>query len=123
VLPKLANFGLCRSIQLLAQLGRSHAAKDLEILKENPRWATSASKETSNPRQARLSNRDPRHTPPPPARPYPAAGEHNPARVPAPTGRRDRRLRLLTVHTHRSVRTVDGAGEVVAKPESVMAAA
>ena len=83
MLPKLAYFALCRSIQLLAQLGRSHAAKDLEILKENPRWATSASKENSNPRQAHLSNRDPRHTPPPPARPCPAAGEHNPARVPA----------------------------------------
>ena len=58
VLPNLANFALCRLIQLLAQLGRSHAAKDLEILMENPRWATSASKENSNPRQARLSNRD-----------------------------------------------------------------
>ena len=95
VLPKRAYFALCRSIQLLAQLGRSYAAKDLEILKENPGWATSASKENSNPRQARLSSRDPRHTPPPPARPCPAAGEHNPARVPALTGRRDRRLRLL----------------------------
>jgi hypothetical protein len=49
VLPKLANFALCRLSQLLTQLGRSHAAKDLEILKENPRWATSASKENSNP--------------------------------------------------------------------------
>jgi hypothetical protein len=27
----------------LRPIGRSHAAKDLEILKENPRWATSAS--------------------------------------------------------------------------------
>jgi hypothetical protein len=62
VLPKLAYFTLSGSIQLLTQLGRSHAAKDLEILKENPRWATSASKENSNPRQAHLSNRDPRHT-------------------------------------------------------------
>jgi hypothetical protein len=60
-LPKLAYFALCGSIQLLAQLGRSHAAKDLEILKENPRWATSASKGEFQPRQARLSNRDPRH--------------------------------------------------------------
>jgi hypothetical protein len=34
VLPKFANFALCRLIQLLAQLGRSHAAKDLEILKK-----------------------------------------------------------------------------------------
>jgi putative transposase len=32
VLPKLAYFTLCRSIQLLALLGRSGAAKDLEIL-------------------------------------------------------------------------------------------
>jgi hypothetical protein len=32
VLPKLAYFTLCRSIQLLVQLGRSDAAKDLEIL-------------------------------------------------------------------------------------------
>jgi putative transposase len=32
VLPRLAYFTLCRSIQLLAQLGRSDAAKDLEIL-------------------------------------------------------------------------------------------
>jgi hypothetical protein len=36
VLPKLAYFALCRSIQLLTQLGRSHAAKDLEIFKEHP---------------------------------------------------------------------------------------
>jgi putative transposase len=32
VLPKLAYYTLCRSIQLLAQLGRSDAAKELEIL-------------------------------------------------------------------------------------------
>jgi transposase len=32
VLPKLAYFTLCRSIQLLALLGRSETAKDLEIL-------------------------------------------------------------------------------------------
>ena len=32
MLPKLAYFTLCRSIQLLALLGRSGAAKDLEIL-------------------------------------------------------------------------------------------
>jgi hypothetical protein len=32
VLPKLVYFTLCRSIQLLALLGRSDAAKDLEIL-------------------------------------------------------------------------------------------
>jgi hypothetical protein len=36
VLPKLAYLALCGSIQLLTQLGRSHAAKDLEILEENP---------------------------------------------------------------------------------------
>ena len=32
MLPKLAYFTLCRSIQLLALLGRSGTAKDLEIL-------------------------------------------------------------------------------------------
>ena len=32
VLPRLAYLTLCRSIQLLAQLGRGDAAKDLEIL-------------------------------------------------------------------------------------------
>jgi putative transposase len=32
VLPRLAYFTLCRSIQLLALLGRSDAAKNLEIL-------------------------------------------------------------------------------------------
>ena len=32
MLSKLAYFTLCRSIQLLAQLGRGDAAKDLEIL-------------------------------------------------------------------------------------------
>jgi hypothetical protein len=32
VLPKLLYLTLCRSIQLLTLLGRSHASKDLEIL-------------------------------------------------------------------------------------------
>jgi hypothetical protein len=32
MLPKLAYLTLCRSIQLLAQLGRGDASKDLEIL-------------------------------------------------------------------------------------------
>jgi putative transposase len=32
VLPRLAYLTLCRSIQLLAELARSDAAKDLEIL-------------------------------------------------------------------------------------------
>jgi hypothetical protein len=32
VLPRPAYLTLCRSIQLLAQLGRGDAAKDLEIL-------------------------------------------------------------------------------------------
>ena len=32
MLPRLAYLTLCRSIQLLAQLGRGDAAKDLEIL-------------------------------------------------------------------------------------------
>ena len=32
MLPRLAYLTLCRAIQLLAQLGRDDAAKDLEIL-------------------------------------------------------------------------------------------
>ena len=39
VLPKLAYFTLCRSIQLLALLGRSGAAKDLELLVLRPKGA------------------------------------------------------------------------------------
>jgi hypothetical protein len=95
VLPKLAYFALCGSIQLVAQLGRSHAAKDLEILKENPAGATTASKGELQPSAG--ASQQPRSAPHFAAAgsTLPAAGEHNPARVPAPTGRRDRRLRLL----------------------------
>ena len=95
----------------------------VRLARENPRWVTSASKENSNPRQARLSNRDPCHTPPPPARPCPAAGAHNRRAFLRQQAAEIVACDFLPSTPHRSVRTVDEAGKVIDKPESVTVAA
>jgi hypothetical protein len=122
VLPKLAYFALCRSIQLLAQLGRSHAARDLEILKENPRWATSASKENSKPFGKRVSATAIRATLrrrlDPAPRPASTTGARSCANRPQKSSPAN-----SPSTPHRSVRRVDGAEKVIDKPESVTVAA
>ena len=124
MLPKLAYFALCGSIQLLTQLGRSHAAKDLEILKENPRWATSASNGELQPSAS--ASQQPRSAPH-----SAAAGSTLPHGRRAQPGvrscaNRPQRSSPATSSPstpHRSVRTVDGAEKVIDKPESVTVAA